>query len=65
MAKKGIDDLGRVDNGTDIEARNTESEQDLRVNETSGSPEISKAFTESNLVAEQRIVLVHIDRETG
>lgn len=65
MAEKGVDDLCRVDNGTDIETRDTESEQNLCVNETAGSPEISKAFTESNLAMEREKVACVRRQQSG
>ena len=50
MAKKGVDDLSRVDNRTDIETCDAAKEQNLRICKTSRAPKVSKALAESNLV---------------
>jgi hypothetical protein len=50
VAEKRIDDLGRIDNRTDIETSDATKKENLGVNEAAVSPKVSKAFAESNLI---------------
>jgi hypothetical protein len=59
MAKKGIDDLCRIDNGRHIETRDATKKQNLRHDKASVPPKSFKRFTVFNL----QVIIIIMERE--